>query len=286
VDITPVDPKTVGKAVQLLATSHRVKVVNSVTEKSLARMQAEHSKMNAVTLLFVVAVAHFIVCDNPADGDDLPDNNWLVQLMRAYYGGLGLRVVAPTLLLAIDATTMCVCTSPRASTKGWFISSKTDTGKTRSLYTVGATGPGNVLWFSVIQGMTAAGISLPCVLVFKHMSDQTMFAHTDVHAIPISNWVRGSVGWVVFVKANTEGALKALYDWYLQKVVVPFIQKIRAERHGWRPNTPTPEELMAVLWLDGEMSQLHSVLRDDRFETWRDFQIRICKTAANSSGTI
>ena len=71
-DITPVDPKTVGKAVQLLATSHRVKVVNSVTEKSLARMQAEHSKMNAVTLLFVVAVAHFIVCDNPADGDDLP----------------------------------------------------------------------------------------------------------------------------------------------------------------------------------------------------------------------
>ena len=146
-DITPVDPKTVGKAVQLLATSHRVKVVNSVTEKSLARMQAEHSKMNAVTLLFVVAVAHFIVCDNPADGDDLPDNNWLVQLMRAYYGGLGLRVVAPTLLLAIDATTMCVCTSPRASTKGWFIASKTDTGKTRSLYTVGATGQGCYLYY-------------------------------------------------------------------------------------------------------------------------------------------
>ena len=72
VDVQPVDPKTVQSAVQVLETSHRVKVVNSVTEKSLARMQAEHSKMNAVKLVFVVAVAHFIVCDNEADSDDLP----------------------------------------------------------------------------------------------------------------------------------------------------------------------------------------------------------------------
>ena len=68
-DVQSVDPKTVARAVQVLETSHKVKVVNSVTEKSLARMQAEHSKMNAVTLLFVVAVAHFAVCDNPADRD-------------------------------------------------------------------------------------------------------------------------------------------------------------------------------------------------------------------------
>ena len=85
-DVQSVDPKTVAQAVQVLETSHKVKVVNSVTEKSLARMQAEHSKMNAVTLLFVVAVAHFAVCDNPADSDDLPLSNWLVQLLRAYYG--------------------------------------------------------------------------------------------------------------------------------------------------------------------------------------------------------
>ena len=283
-DATPVHPRTVQKALEILQTSHRVKVVNSVTEKSLARLQAEHSKMNAVTLLLVVAVAHFITCDNPDDGDQLPVDNWLVQLLQSYYGGIGLRVVLPTLLLAIDATTMCVRTGATASTKGWYIRSNDDDGKTRALYTVGATGPGNVQWFSVIQGMTAAGVSLPSVLVIKHVSDHSMVTQKDVHVIPIENWVRGSLGYVVFVKANAEGALKSLYDWYLQHVVLPFIKQMRSTRHGWHPHTPIPEELFACLWLDGEMSQLNSVLRDDRFEMWREALIRICKTAANSSG--
>ena len=46
-DVQSVDPKTVARAVQVLETSHKVKVVNSVTEKSLARMQAELNEFHS-----------------------------------------------------------------------------------------------------------------------------------------------------------------------------------------------------------------------------------------------
>ena len=34
--------------------------------------------MNAVTLLFVIAAAHFIVVEDELDGDELPKRNWMV----------------------------------------------------------------------------------------------------------------------------------------------------------------------------------------------------------------
>lgn len=290
--VPPACAETVVACKQVLETSFKVKVTASAAEKSEKRAEAEVSKMNAVTLLFVIAVAHFIVGDNEDDGEELPSRNWMVTSIRKFHGGLGLRSVCQQLLLSIDATTMCVHTVSKCQSSGWFISSKDDKGGTRSLYTVGASAPDNIQWFSVLQGMTAAGRSLPFVLVIKHMSDAEMPAGKDVYAIPIPGWgmstgrsEEGSTGWLIFIRGGSEGALKSLYDWYLQEIVVPFVTGRRQEHpFNWREGTPIPEWMRCVVWLDGEMSQLHAVMRDDRITTWDGIKMKVCKTAANSSG--
>ena len=248
--------------------------------------------MNAVTLLNVIGATHFIVGESEDDGEELPVHNWMVSAIKKFHGGLGLRVVRQELLISIDATSMLANTSASCQMTGWFISSQEDSGCKRSLYTIGASPPPNVQWFSVIQGMTAAGESLPFVLVIKHMSDAEMPAGVDIRAIPIPGWGsatgRGdesSTGWVVFIRGGSVGALKSLYDWYLQTIVVAFIRERRQRApFNWMPGTPIPKWLLAVVWKDGEISQMHAVLRGDRVDTWEKENMKMCKTAANSSG--
>ena len=76
--VSPACARTVAAAKQIITTSYAVKVTSKVTEKSEKRAEAEVSKMNAVTLLFVIAAAHFIVVEDELDGDELPKRNWMV----------------------------------------------------------------------------------------------------------------------------------------------------------------------------------------------------------------
>ena len=232
--VSPACARTVAAAKQIITTSYAVKVTSKATEKSEKRAEAEVSKMNAVTLLFVIAAAHFIVGEDELDGDELPSRNWMVTAIQKFHGGLGLRVVREQLLLSIDATTMCVHTCPIPHSN-WYISSVDDKGSKRALYTIGASAPDNIQWFSIIQGMTAVGKSLPFVLVIKHLSDAEMPSGEQIYALQIPGWgmwtgrsEESSTGWVVFIRGGSEGALKSLYDWYLQKIVVPSGEQIYA----------------------------------------------------------
>jgi hypothetical protein len=90
-----------------------------------------------------------------------PHRNWMVSAVRKFQGGLGLRVVRQQLLISIDATSMCVHTQAPCQFTGWLISSKDDRGSNRSLSTIKSSAPDCIQRFSVIQGMTAIGKSLP-----------------------------------------------------------------------------------------------------------------------------
>ena len=105
--------------------------------------------------------------------------------------------------------------------------------------------------------------------------------YLDVYAIPIPGWgmstgrsEEGSTGWLIFIRGGSEGALKSLYDWYLQEIVVPFVTGRRQEHpFNWREGTPIPEWMRCVVWLDGEMSQLHG---------WRDVPVAEKSSACNA----
>jgi hypothetical protein len=52
--------RTVKKVVEVLETSFKLKITHRSAEKNVRRAEAEVSKMNAITLMFVFAATHLI----------------------------------------------------------------------------------------------------------------------------------------------------------------------------------------------------------------------------------
>ena len=82
----------------------------------------------------------------------------------------------------------------------------------------------------------------------------------------------GGEGYIVFVRGDTEGALKQVYSWYFEKVVEPFVERRRnfvmQDQGGWKKGQPVPPEYFAVGRADGEMNQLAAMVRADRLQHW------------------
>jgi hypothetical protein len=58
--VSPADMRTVKKVVEVLETSFKLKITHRSAEKNVRRAEAEVSKMNAITLMFVFAATHLI----------------------------------------------------------------------------------------------------------------------------------------------------------------------------------------------------------------------------------
>ena len=70
-------------------------------------------------------------------------------------------------------------------------------------------------------------------------------------------------GYAVFVRRGS-GVNKMRFQFYQKHVLLPYINLLRKEYAGFdiSNGTSIPDELTAVSWCDGDLSQLHSVTNE------------------------
>ena len=297
-------PKTVHGYLQVFEDMPgEIKVHGSVQEKPLRRLVAEQSLMSSVTFVTTVAASHFIPVADAAAADVPPADNVLARKMQEYMdknGGGYFRCVLPNLVLNLDATTLLVHTRKTKTGKEWYASSVDDTGKRRSIFTPGTSSPDCPQWLTLIKGISGAGCTLRWAIVMKGIPESELPGDKvadGVHVVPVAGWGLGSgvnrdvagEGYVIFVRGDQEGCLKIVYEWYMERIVLPFISHERnlllEGQGGWTPRQPVPVWLRGVVWLDGEMNQLASVIQPDWYERWHMLDTHVCKVPAASTAT-
>jgi hypothetical protein len=130
-------------------------------------------------------------------------------------------------------------------------------------------------------GCSAAEVLHPSGLVVVKVPGLCQGGDTDPSA--------SRVGYIAFVRGATrEGdssAESALYSFYRNKVLLPFVAQVRTAYFGHEPGTPVPEELRAAVYCDGANLQLKAITNPE--QQLLDKELKICdgKQAGGATGT-
>ena len=91
-------------------------------------------------------------------------------------------------------------------------------------------------------------------------------------------------GTLLFMRGDS-GSDKKRYQIYRDKVLLPFIRKLRTEFGEWIIGTPISEEHRVVSWCDGDLAQIDNIVSEDSLSLYEDNLICACKQNAARSGT-
>ena len=62
---------------------------------------------------------------------------------------------------------------------------------------------------------------------------------------------------------------KNIYQTYRDKILIPFIAKMRAEYREWRVGMPIPGELKDVRWCDGDLDHIDNIINDTSLKIYK-----------------
>ena len=91
-------------------------------------------------------------------------------------------------------------------------------------------------------------------------------------------------GTLLFMRGDS-GSDKKRYLIYRDKVLIPFVKKLRTEFGDWMDGTPVPEEQRVVSWCDGDLAQIDNIVSEDSLAIYEENLISACKQNAARSGT-
>ena len=91
-------------------------------------------------------------------------------------------------------------------------------------------------------------------------------------------------GTLLFMRGDS-GSDKKRYQIYRDKVLIPFVKKLRTEFGDWMDGTPVPEEQRVVSWCDGDLAQIDNIVSEDSLAIYEGNLISTCKQNAARSGT-
>ena len=274
-----------------------------VKEKPERRKIAEESIINSISLMTTLCAAHVIPVHDGAEAETPAADNWIGQKAEAYFrrrGAAGIRMVEPGLVLNLDATTIEAHTKTVDHSERIFFKARGEAGKRRAVWELDVSAPDVTQFLSVFKGVSGSGQNLRTVVVVKGLADSELPSSKvadGVYVTPVTGFGVGAganpdmqgEGYVVWVRGDTEGALKIVYRWYMANIIRPFLADRRNElmqdQGGWRPGVKIPDQFRAVVWFDGKMNQINSVVREDEVEVWAALNTEVCKVPACMTGT-
>ena len=62
---------------------------------------------------------------------------------------------------------------------------------------------------------------------------------------------------------------KKRYQIYRDKILIPFIAKMRSEYREWRVGMPIPEELKDFRWCDGDLEHIDNIINDTSLKIYK-----------------
>lgn len=261
-----------------------ISIVGSSIKKSLTRFAAEHSIRGSVLNAAIMAAFHFITVDT----EDLeirneikrldPEIGILYNLASKALGDLPVRPVKPELIFSTDDTTVFIYEGKQNKKDKWSMVTKSSLAGsgTKSCYSLDDGSNMNGLRIKMTFTFSAAGTCAPlffsvCGLTEQELPGESGFLHIEVPGLCVGgagvNVGVETKGHIFFMRSE-KGAQVTRFEYYHDKVLVPFINLTRKEfcKFNVDAGTAIPVEDTAVSWCDGDLSEVASIASNvDKF---------------------
>ncbi|CAB9513643.1 hypothetical protein SEMRO_603_G174050.1 [Seminavis robusta] len=286
---------------------------SSSIKKTRTRATAETSIRSSAAFIAVVAISHLTITGDINEHPDVtkflryaPELERLVyEKVSSFFGGVPLFPIKARYLISSDDTTEWTMNGLNTdNTNEVFFTAissyHTDTGK-RSQYN---TGPAPAVTGGIRVKMTAlmsaAGIFGPlCVSVLGLNERELPKDSCESGAVIIK--VRGlsiggggvtvgsnQCGYIMLVRNDgNKDTEKVKCQLFTKHCLLPFIETLRKEDPGghWTPGLPIPDSLQAMVWCDGELSQLATMVDPVLLKQFKDLSIGTNKQSAARTAT-
>ena len=281
-----IDKKTVRNYTALLADQTNMSISQSCIMKTTTRNAAEHSLRGPICNLALIAYTHFIPVSNEdpdlrAELKRLPKSTQrLVDAVSASWG-THIVPVRPELIISTDDTTEYIFEGTKDVAPKFVLATKTSILKrgTSAIYRPEDSKAMNGMRVKLTFSFTAGGNSFPVAVTVLDLTKKEMppgedFIHVEIPGMCIGGGDVGvGVGYSqqvghLFLMRSSEGAEKERFKYYQEHILIPGIHQQRKKYCDFDINDgeEIPDELTAVAWCDGDLSQIYATVNDiDQF---------------------
>ena len=92
------------------------------------------------------------------------------------------------------------------------------------------------------------------------------------------------IGVLMFMGGDKDMDIKR-YKAYRDKILIPIVQQIRKDFHGWTDRDHIPSDLSAVSWSDGDLAQIENIINEELLAIYQANLITDCKQNPQQTGT-
>ena len=303
--VQPVHYCTIRNYRMLTAVNSNKKIASKVQQKTENRFIAENSILSTISYLFTVAAAHLLIgVPDPKFNTVMKKHKitkgarMLVQLVSSANDNAPIYNVLPGLITSTDDTTVFVFKGETQELEGWYLVDKNHDNSKQSYFSndTGGTDNKNGLRVRLTFTLNGVGMMAAPFITVTGITEKELPRNTcpsGVYILSIPGLCSGgntdvrndAVGHVAFVRSE-RGAVSGKtseqrnFEWYRENVLLPFIKNIRRVLYQHDINTPIPDELSAVAWCDGALTQLASITNESQQIDDAANKISTCKHSA------
>jgi hypothetical protein len=222
----------------LLSSQANVSISQSSSQKTTTRYAAEKSLRASISNLALIASTHFIPvssydCDIREEMKSLPEPTKMLLHLVSNACGTSVFPLLPKLIVSIDDTTEYIFKGVKEAQPTFVLATKPLIMKrtTNSLYCVEDCKSMSGMRVKLTFTFTAMGNCFPLVVTVTGLTEQELSGQDFVH-VEIPGLCIGGGGVSVdsnkqcghlFLMCNTEGAEKARFKYYQEKILIPGI---------------------------------------------------------------
>jgi hypothetical protein len=271
-------------------------LTESAIDKTDNRYAAENSIRGSINNLLLVAVTHFVDVDEE-DRDVVKELKSLQPETRMLYdwvcrarSGVPCYPIHPDLTFSTDESTEFIFEGSSNKQDKFLLVSRESLKRkgTNSIYQIDNSNKMNGMRVKLTWTFSGAGICAPLFVTVTGLNDREMPSDVDMIVVKIPGLCIGGcgvsgnkeVGYVVFMKKGNGGE-EAPFKYYHDKVLMPFIKQQREDFHG-ADGIAVRDDLTAVSWSDGDMSQIKAVASEHQL--FRDEKVTVNKQNAARTG--
>ena len=262
--------------IALLSNQQNLSISQSSSQKTSTRFAAENSLRASISNLALIGSTHFI----PVSSEDAdireeiqslsePTKMLLKRVADAW--GTSVFPVLPELIVSTDDTTEYIFEGKCDKEPRFVLATKSSIMKrgSNALYRVQDNKSMSGMRVKLTFTFTAMGNCFPLVVTVTGLTEWEMNGKDFVH-VEIPGLCIGGGGVSVdsseqcghlFLMRNTEGAEKARFKYYQEKILIPGINLQRKKYCDFdiASGTSIPDKATAVAWSDGDLSQVYAV---------------------------
>ena len=283
----------------LLSNQESISISQSSTQKTTTRFAAENSLRASISNLALIGSTHFIPvpsedADIREEMKSLPEHTKMLIIRVANAWGTSVFPVLPELIVSTDDTTEYIFEGKCEKESKFVLATKSSIMKrgSNALYRVHDSKSMSGMRVKLTFTFTAMGNCFPLVVTVTGLTEWEMNGKDFVH-IEIPGLCIGGGGVSVdsseqcghlFLMRNTEGAEKARFKYYHEKILIHGINLQRKKFCNFdiAAGSSIPDKATAVAWCDGDLSQIDAIKRS--VEMYAENKIIANKQNAARSG--